>query len=123
VALSILGFWSCQRELLTVNDLDLTLRPGLVVPLGQIDLTLGDVFNPDSSLVTTDPDQTYRLVYRQTDLLNVGVSEFLELPSQPAIAENFKAGYISLSWIVPLHIPLLRLGPQAKKALDSAPIP
>jgi len=29
----------------------------------------------------------------------------------------------SLSWIVPLHIPLLRLGPQAKKALDSAPIP
>jgi hypothetical protein len=68
VALSILGFWSCQRELLTVNDLDLTLRPGLVVPLGQIDLTLGDVFNPDSNLVTTDPDQTYRLVYRQTDL-------------------------------------------------------
>jgi hypothetical protein len=64
--------------------------------LGQIDLTLGDVFNPDSSLVTTDPDQTYRLVYRQTDLLNVGVSEFLELPSQPAIAENFKAGYIAL---------------------------
>ena len=96
LALSLLGFGSCQRELLTVNDLDLTLRPGLVVPLGQIDLTLGDVFNPDSSLVTTDPDQTYRLVYRQTDLLNVGVSEFLELPSQPAIAENFKAGYISL---------------------------
>lgn len=96
MALSLLGFWSCQRELLTVNDLDLTLRPGLVVPLGQIDLTLGDVFNPDSSLVSTDPDQTYRLVYRQTDLLNVGVAEFLELPSQPAIAENFKAGYIAL---------------------------
>ncbi|MDP4629221.1 MAG: hypothetical protein NWS34_05960, partial [Schleiferiaceae bacterium] len=95
-ALSLLGLWSCQRELLTVNDLDLTLRPGLVVPLGQIDLTLGDVFNPDSSLVTTDADQTYRLVYRQTDLLNVGVAEFLELPSQPAIAENFKAGYIAL---------------------------
>lgn len=96
LALSFLGFWSCQRELLTVNDLDLTLRPGLVVPLGQIDLTLDDVFNPDSSLVTTDPDQTYRLVYRQTDLLNVGVAEFLELPNQPAIAENFKAGYIAL---------------------------
>ena len=96
LALSLLGFWSCQRELLTVNDLDLTLRPGLVVPLGQIDLTLGDVFNPDSSLVTTDVDQTYRLVYRQTDLLNVGVTEFLELPSQPAISENFKAGYIAL---------------------------
>lgn len=96
LALSLFGFWSCQRELLTVNDLDLTLRPGLVVPLGQIDLTLGDVFNPDSSLVTTDPDQTYRLVYRQTDLLNVGVAEFLELPSQPAVAENFKAGYIAL---------------------------
>ena len=96
LALSLLGLWSCQRELLTVNDLDLTLRPGLVVPLGQIDLTLGDVFNPDSSLVTTDADQTYRLVYRQTDLLNVGVAEFLELPSQPAIAENFKAGYIAL---------------------------
>ena len=96
LALSLLGFGSCQRELLTVNDLDLTLRPGLVVPLGQIDLTLGDVFNPDSSLVTTDADQTYRLVYRQTDLLNVGVAEFLELPSQPAIAENFKAGYIAL---------------------------
>ena len=96
LALSLLGFGSCQRELLTVNDLDLTLRPGLVVPIGQIDLTLGDVFNPDSSLVTTDPDQTYRLVYRQTDLLNVGVAEFLELPSQPAIAENFKAGYIAL---------------------------
>lgn len=96
LALSFLGFWSCQRELLTVNDLDLTLRPGLVVPLGQIDLTLDDVFNPDSSLITTDADQTYRLVYRQTDLLNVGVAEFLELPSQPAIAENFKAGYIAL---------------------------
>lgn len=96
LALSLLGFWSCQRELLTVNDLDLTLRPGLVVPLGQIDLTLGDVFNPDSSLVTTDADQTYRLVYRQTDLLNVGVTEFLELPSQPAITENFRAGYIAL---------------------------
>ena len=96
LALSLLGLWSCQRELLTVNDLDLTLRPGLVVPLGQIDLTLGDVFNPDSSLVTTDADQTYRLVYRQTDLLNVGVTEFLELPSQPAISENFKAGFIAL---------------------------
>lgn len=96
LVLSLFGFGSCQRELLTVNDIDLTLRPGLVVPLGQIDLTLGDVFNPDSSLVTIDPDQTYRLVYRQTDLLNVGVAEFLELPSQPAIAENFKAGYIAL---------------------------
>ena len=29
----------------------------------------------------------------------------------------------SLSWIVPLHIPLLRLGLQAKKTFDSAPIP
>ena len=39
LALSLLGFGSCQRELLTVNDLDLTLRPGLVVPLGQLHLS------------------------------------------------------------------------------------
>ena len=31
LALSLLGFGSCQRELLTVNDLDLTLRPSVSV--------------------------------------------------------------------------------------------
>ena len=87
---------SCSRDLLTVDDLDVTLRPGIVVPIGSVDLTLSDVFNPDSALVTVDPDQTYRLVYRQPDLLQVGVAEFLELPSQPTIVESFKAGNIEL---------------------------
>lgn len=87
---------SCSRDLLTVDDLNVTLRPGIVVPIGSVDLTLSDVFNPDSALVTVDPDQTYRLVYRQPDLLQVGVAEFLELPSQPTVVESFKAGYIEL---------------------------
>ena len=87
---------SCSRDLLTVDDLDVTLRPGIVVPIGTVDLTLSDVFNPDSALVTVDPDQTYRLVYRQPNLLQVGVAEFLELPSQPTVTESFKAGYIEL---------------------------
>ena len=94
--LAALSLMACSRDLLTVDDLDVTLRPGIVVPLGELDLTLSDVFNPDSGLVTVDPDQTYRLVYRQTNLLNVGVADFLELPSQPSVAENFKAGYIAL---------------------------
>ncbi|MFZ9733292.1 MAG: hypothetical protein ACO3BA_08005, partial [Schleiferiaceae bacterium] len=64
--------------------------------LGSIDLTLRDVFTPDSALVTIDPDQTYRLVYRQPGLLSVGVAEFLDLPAQPAVNETFKAGYIAL---------------------------
>ena len=87
---------ACSRDLLTVDDLDVTLRPGITVPIGQIDLTLGDVFNPDSGLVTVDPDQTYRLVYRQTGLLQVGVAEFLDLPAQPSVNETFKSGYIEL---------------------------
>lgn len=87
---------SCSRDLLTVDDLDVTLRPGVVVPLGSVDLTLSDVFTPDSALVTVDPDQTYRLVYRQPGLLSVGVAEFLDLPAQPAVNETFKAGYIAL---------------------------
>ena len=94
--LAALSLMACSRDLLTVDDLDVTLRPGIVVPLGEFDLTLSDVFNPDSGLVTVDPDQTYRLVYRQTNLLNVGVADFLELPSQPSVTENFKAGYIAL---------------------------
>lgn len=94
--LAALSLMACSRDLLTVDDLDVTLRPGIVVPLGELDLTLSDVFNPDSSLIQVDPDQTYRLVYRQTNLLNVGVADFLELPSQPSVAENFKAGYIAL---------------------------
>ncbi|MEY4172159.1 MAG: hypothetical protein RL485_529, partial [Bacteroidota bacterium] len=94
--LAALSLMACSRDLLTVDDLDVTLRPGIVVPLGELDLTLSDVFNPDSGLVTVDPDQTYRLVYRQTNLLNVGVADFLELPSQPSVTENFKAGYIAL---------------------------
>jgi hypothetical protein len=94
--LAALSLMACSRDLLTVDDLDVTLRPGIVVPLGELDLTLSDVFNPDSGLVTVDPDQTYRLVYRQPNLLSVGVADFLELPSQPSVAENFKAGYISL---------------------------
>jgi len=96
VFFAALALVACQRDLLTVDDLDVTLRPGVVVPLGALDLTLSDVFNPDSGLVTVDPDQTYRLVYRQTNLLDVGVADFLELPSQPTVAENFKAGYIAL---------------------------
>jgi hypothetical protein len=96
VIFAALALVACQRDLLTVDDLNVTLRPGVVVPLGALDLTLSDVFNPDSGLVTVDPDQTYRLVYRQTNLLDVGVADFLELPSQPTVAENFKAGYIAL---------------------------
>lgn len=87
---------ACSRDLLTVDDVDVTLRPGIVVPLGSIDLTLSDVFQPDSALVKVDADQTYRLVYRQPNLLNVGVSEFLDLPAQPSVNQTFKAGYIAL---------------------------
>jgi len=94
--LAAVALASCSRDVLTVDDLDVTLRPGVVVPLGSVDLTLSDVFTPDSALVTIDPDQTYRLVYRQPGLLSVGVAEFLDLPAQPAVNETFKAGYIAL---------------------------
>ena len=78
-----LALVACQRDLLTVDDLDVTLRPGVVVPLGALDLTLSDVFNPDSGLVTVDPDQTYRLVYRQTNLLDVAWPTSSSSPASP----------------------------------------
>lgn len=62
LALGVAGLFAgaCQRDYIDQTDLDITLRPGFVFPLGQADLTIGDVFKPDSTLISTDPDGLYR---------------------------------------------------------------
>ena len=87
---------SCQRDLLDPNDLDLKVQPGLQIPVGKVDLTLSDVFRPDSGLISVGSDQNYRLVYKQDSLLSLDVADLLELPNQSPVAQNFKMGILNL---------------------------
>ena len=91
-----LSLGSCQREYLNTNDLDITLRPGFVFPLGQADLTIGDVFKPDSSMITTDPNGLYRLVYNQPDLFDLQVGDIVEIPNQAPTNTSFAMGVVNI---------------------------
>ena len=89
-------FGACQREYLNPDDLDITLRPGFVFPLGQADLTIGDVFKPDSSMISTDPNGLYRLVYSQPDLFDLQVGDIVEIPNQSPTNESFSMGVVNI---------------------------
>ena len=95
-ASAVLLLSSCQRDLLDPNDLDIKVQPGLQIPVGKVDLTLSDVFKPDSGLISVGSDQNYRLVYRQDSLLSLDVADLLELPNQSPVAQNFKMGILNL---------------------------
>lgn len=87
---------ACQREYLDPTDLDVTFRPGMVVPLGQVDLTIGDVFKPDTTMISTDPNGLYRLVYSQPDLFNLQVGDIVEIPNQAPTTSSFAMGVVNI---------------------------
>jgi len=98
LALGVAGLFAgaCQRDYIDPTDLDITLRPGFVFPLGQADLTIGDVFKPDSTLISTDPDGLYRLVYNQPGLFDLQVGDIVEIPTQSPTTSSFSMGVVSI---------------------------
>ena len=93
----VLGFDSCQRELLDPRDLQVVVTPGFQFPLAHVSLDMSDVLPEDSTgpaTLTTTP--YYTLSYHVDSLAAISVADLLQLPAQSPASLIATMGLISL---------------------------
>lgn len=69
---------SCKKDRVTV-DPTITGNPVISVPIGQVNLTLEHIINPNDpndTLITADPDNTYQVVIAQNNAINQSLALF-----------------------------------------------
>ncbi|MFP4366946.1 MAG: hypothetical protein ACLFQA_07625 [Bacteroidales bacterium] len=64
-------------------------RPSFVLPLAQGNLTLGNLLEPDDSLIFFDPDNSIRLMIREDSVFSVTVDDILEIPLPDPLSKSF----------------------------------
>lgn len=77
----------CSKEKLDLDMVDdLRLSPSATLPLVNARLTLGDLVQPDDSLLTIDSSNALRVYYRQDSIFGFGLKSILEVPDQEIAA-------------------------------------
>ncbi len=87
LALAGLGLASCSKEKLDFDMAqDIRLSPGATLPLVNARLTLGDLVQPDDSLLQVDTSNALRIYYREDSLFSFGLASLLAVPDQEVAA-------------------------------------
>ncbi|MDR9373946.1 MAG: hypothetical protein RI565_03700 [Schleiferiaceae bacterium] len=87
LALVSLGLTSCSKEKLDFDMAnDIRLSPGATLPLVNARLTLGDLVQPDDSLLSVDTSNALRIYYRQDSIFSFALESLLEVPDQEIAA-------------------------------------
>ncbi len=82
--LGVALIYSCQRTEIDFDQInDLSLKPGLEVPLINAHLDLQDLAEKDSNLVV-NPDQSLSVYYRNDSLYQISSLELVKIPTQDA---------------------------------------
>ena len=82
----------CSRDKVDFDLLnDIQLSPGLMVPLVNAHLTLGDLVKEDS-LINIGPDNLISISYREDSLFGFSALEFVEIPDQDPTPVPVKVG-------------------------------
>lgn len=87
LALVSFGLASCSKEKLDFDMAnDIRLSPGATLPLVNARLTLGDLVQPDDSLLSVDTSNALRIYYRQDSIFSFALESLLEVPDQEVAA-------------------------------------
>ncbi len=91
IAVLILGLASCVQDNFDFDRFDgkINYKPSLALPLAHGTLTLGDLLEPDDTLVFFEEDNTVRLALRMDTLFMLEASDFLEIEAPPPVMRNF----------------------------------
>ena len=81
VCLTGLVAMSCQKDTVTLDNVDIIAMPVLAIPLGEMTLTLGHLLVPDDSLIFED-NMDYKLIVVQDSVFGFNVNDLISLPVQ-----------------------------------------
>ncbi len=83
---------SCSRDKIDFDMIDdLTVSPGLQVPVARATLTLNDLVVEDSNL-TVDPDNALRIIFREDSLFSFSATDFVDIPVQDPVGVPLVSG-------------------------------
>jgi len=99
ILLVIFLFAGCIKD--DLNDLidNFEYSPNLAVPIGTVNLELGNVLLEDSNIII-DNDGALSIVYRENNIASLYVDDLLEIPTQSPISETFNLSAVALDDIV-----------------------
>lgn len=90
----LLAFTSCQKDVVSPTDVDITGSPIIALPIGHIDLTMEHLFEPDDSLIFAE-QQTYTVVVASNDVFNISVNDLVSIPAQTPSTSSMTMGVIN----------------------------
>lgn len=67
----------------------ISYTPSFVLPLAHGSLTLGNLLEPDDSLIFFDPDNSIRIAIREDSLFSVSAADVLEVPLPESTSNQF----------------------------------
>ncbi len=89
--LILLLLGSCIKDNFDTERLSdrISYRPSFVIPLAKGSLTLGNLLEPDDSLIFFDADNSIRLVIREDSIFSVSFEDVLKIPLPESASRQF----------------------------------
>ncbi|MGF1584905.1 MAG: hypothetical protein ACFCUM_06260 [Bacteroidales bacterium] len=89
---------SCVKENFDFDRLSdqISYRPSFIIPLAHGSLTLGNILEPDDSLVFFDPDNAVRIMIRDDSVTSIFLNDIIDLSQVQQVSRQFTINPVSL---------------------------
>ena len=91
---------SCQKDVVSIDDVNVSASPVIAIPIGSVDLTLEhliDPNDPDDTLISANSENTYQVVLAQENVVNTGFDNLVQIPSQSLLNRTMKMGNVDVA--------------------------
>ena len=86
----------CQSDTVGVDGVEIIAEPVIALPIGDINLTLDHLLQPDDSLIFDD-NLDYKLVVAQDSVFSLSVDDLISLPAQSPATSSISMGTIGVN--------------------------
>ena len=91
---------SCQKDVVSIDDVNVSASPVIAIPIGSVDLTLEhliDPNDPNDTLISANSENTYQVVLAQENVVNTGFDNLVQIPSQSLLNRTMKMGNVDVA--------------------------
>ena len=92
-------FFSCQKDVVSIDDVTISGSPMFAVPIGSVGLTLEHIIDPndpDDTLISANSENTYQVVLAQDNVVNTSFDNLVQIPSQALLNRTMKMGNVDV---------------------------
>ena len=90
---------SCQKDVVSIDDVTISGSPMFAVPIGSVGLTLEHIIDPndpDDTLISANSENTYQVVLAQDNVVDTSFDNLVQIPSQALLNRTMKMGNVDV---------------------------